>query len=231
VIGFARSGLRMTRRAAATTACAGVLLCSISSLAPESRAAQLSVSIANLRYQPASIVAMVGDTVTWSNEGIIPHTVTSTTGLFDSGHIQGGKRFSMTFANPGTFDYTCTIHPRMHGEVIVHAAGMQGMAMPPPATEPATPPQGAGVTVRLSKRRESHRTLTAISISAPRPGARVLLELYSREHFSWREVAHTLLNSVGEATLSLSPRVHLALRAVVVGAAGQAALISPIVHS
>ena len=30
-----------------------------------------------------------------------------------------GATYSFTFANPGTFDYMCSIHPFMHGTVVV----------------------------------------------------------------------------------------------------------------
>ncbi|SNQ61792.1 Putative blue (Type 1) copper domain protein (fragment) [Candidatus Methanoperedens nitroreducens] len=49
-----------------------------------------------------------------------PHTVTSTSGIFDSGSIGNGQTFSYTFNTAGTFEYSCIVHPSMqHGKVIV----------------------------------------------------------------------------------------------------------------
>ncbi|HEU5221381.1 MAG TPA: plastocyanin/azurin family copper-binding protein, partial [Candidatus Nitrosotalea sp.] len=42
--------------------------------------------------------------------------------LFDSGLIKKGAEFKFTFANAGTFDFFCTVHPWMTGQVIVGAA-------------------------------------------------------------------------------------------------------------
>ena len=39
--------------------------------------------------------------------------------LFDSGAIPSGKTFEFTFSNPGKYNYFCTIHPWMMGQVIV----------------------------------------------------------------------------------------------------------------
>ncbi|MDE1728765.1 MAG: hypothetical protein KGI02_03630 [Thaumarchaeota archaeon] len=39
--------------------------------------------------------------------------------LFDSGTIQSGKTFEFTFSNAGTYNYFCTIHPWMTGQVII----------------------------------------------------------------------------------------------------------------
>ncbi|MDE1817670.1 MAG: PEFG-CTERM sorting domain-containing protein, partial [Thaumarchaeota archaeon] len=58
------------------------------------------------------------------------HYVTSgqpsdnTTGtVFDSGNlIKPGGTYQFTFANAGTFNYFCTVHPWMTGQVIVGAA-------------------------------------------------------------------------------------------------------------
>jgi plastocyanin len=47
------------------------------------------------------------------------HTVTAADGKFDSGLIQPGGRWSHTFTQPGTYDFTCTPHPFMKGVVIV----------------------------------------------------------------------------------------------------------------
>ena len=56
----------------------------------------------------------VGDTVTWTNDGALPHTVTAVKGTFDSGPaekpIDVGKDFKFTFTKAGTFPYYCRLH-------------------------------------------------------------------------------------------------------------------------
>jgi plastocyanin len=38
---------------------------------------------------------------------------------FGSGALAQGASFSFTFARPGTYAYHCSIHPSMHGSVVV----------------------------------------------------------------------------------------------------------------
>ncbi len=79
-----------------------------------------TVTIQNFAFNPVTITISKGQTVTWTNMDTVPHTVTSTTGVFDSGPISPGKTFSYTFNNAGTFEYSCTIHPSIpHGTVVV----------------------------------------------------------------------------------------------------------------
>lgn len=60
-----------------------------------------------------------GTTVTWKNLDGTAHTVTSTKSAFDSGNIDQGKSYSRTFAELGTYNYICTIHPYMKGTIKV----------------------------------------------------------------------------------------------------------------
>ncbi|HEX5474595.1 MAG TPA: plastocyanin/azurin family copper-binding protein [Vicinamibacterales bacterium] len=66
---------------------------------------------------PLTVTA--GTTVTWVNADNTTHTATSDNGVFNSGNINPGGRFSTTFATAGTFAYHCTIHPNMVGTVKV----------------------------------------------------------------------------------------------------------------
>jgi plastocyanin len=60
-----------------------------------------------------------GGTVTWTNSGKAPHTVTADNGSFDSGIFGAGKSFSHVFQTEGTYTYVCTLHPQMTGSVRV----------------------------------------------------------------------------------------------------------------
>ncbi len=70
---------------------------------------------------PISVVVGVNNTITWTNDDTMPHTVTSRTGLFDSGMIEPGSSWTYTFDTPGTYAYYCTLHPWMTGIVMVEA--------------------------------------------------------------------------------------------------------------
>jgi len=85
-----------------------------------------AVSIVDFAFQPASVEIATGGTVTWTNTGQAPHTVTADDGSFDSGTLSPGATFSQTFATAGTFTYHCNIHPQMTATVIVGGPGGSG---------------------------------------------------------------------------------------------------------
>ena len=77
------------------------------------------------QYSPRqiSVVLGVNNTVTWKSRSISYDSVTSRTGIFDSGPIPPGGSFTFTFDSPGTYEYYCVYHPWMTGEVVVLAPG------------------------------------------------------------------------------------------------------------
>ncbi len=83
------------------------------------------VSIQQFRHP--DVVVAVGTTVRWTNLDQSTHTVTlGSNGVpsdgFDSGFVRGGATFEFTFDTPGTFAYTCTIHPNMNATIQVGEA-------------------------------------------------------------------------------------------------------------
>src|SRR5438105_2072811 len=77
-------------------------------------------------YEPSPITVKSGTAVKWINEDSSLHTVNSglpeqgSVGtIFDSSIISPGQTFTHTFAKTGTFDYSCTLHPFMRGQVLV----------------------------------------------------------------------------------------------------------------
>lgn len=85
---------------------------------PQQEAEGPSVSMENTTFSPESLTILTGQEVTWVNNDSVNHTVTRE-GSFDSGNISPGASFSHTFKEPGVYDYECTIHPSMRGEIIV----------------------------------------------------------------------------------------------------------------
>jgi len=77
------------------------------------------VGIDNFAFAPATLTVKAGSTVTWTNHDEEPHTVAATDGSFHSPGMGTGATFSHTFPTAGTFDYVCSIHPMMHGTVVV----------------------------------------------------------------------------------------------------------------
>ncbi len=79
-------------------------------------------TISDFQFSPATITIHVGDTITWTNNGPTAHTATASDHSFDTGTLQKGQSASHTFTTAGTFAYICTLHPFMHGTVVVQAA-------------------------------------------------------------------------------------------------------------
>jgi amicyanin len=76
------------------------------------------VAIKDYKYAPPALTVRVGATVAWTNEDAVPHSAT-VAGGFDTGLFDKGQTRTITFARAGTFHYICTIHPFMHGTVVV----------------------------------------------------------------------------------------------------------------
>jgi plastocyanin len=77
------------------------------------------IMIKDFMFAPTSVTVKAGSTVTWANKDDEPHTVVSDTGLFRSGAMDTDDTFRFTFDKPGTYHFTCSIHPRMVGTVVV----------------------------------------------------------------------------------------------------------------
>lgn len=77
-----------------------------------------SVDIKNFAFEPKTVTIKLGQTVTWTNQDSAAHTVVGDGGI-DSGDLSKGKSYSKTFDTEGAFNYHCSIHPQMKGQVIV----------------------------------------------------------------------------------------------------------------
>ncbi len=112
---------------------------------PSALAADRSVEARNYVFVPATVTVEVGDTVTWHFSGE-PHTVTSGSGptdprlgtAFDSGLVEPGGTFQVTFTAPGTYRYICLVHidSGMAGTIVV-----QPVAAPTPTPTPTPTPR------------------------------------------------------------------------------------------
>ena len=70
------------------------------------------------RFEPKVIEIDAGQTVTWTNDDNFTHTV-EVEGQ-DDHEVEPGESVEITFDEPGTYDYVCTLHRHdMDGTVIV----------------------------------------------------------------------------------------------------------------
>jgi plastocyanin len=81
----------------------------------EGQGVVVPVSIQDGYFDPDNLTVPSGTTILWTNEGNLPHSVTSDVGLFDSGLLYPGERFQVTLYGQGTTTYHCS--PNMMGTV------------------------------------------------------------------------------------------------------------------
>ena len=78
------------------------------------------VKVDNFSFAPATLTIPVGAKVTWTNKDDVPHTVVSTNNAFThSPALDTDESFSYTFTKSGTYEYYCSVHPKMVGKIVV----------------------------------------------------------------------------------------------------------------
>jgi plastocyanin len=79
-----------------------------------------SLGIANFKFTPATLTVSRGARITVTNRDTTAHTTTADDGKsFDTGTIDPGSSKTITLSKAGTYKLHCTIHPFMHGTIVV----------------------------------------------------------------------------------------------------------------
>lgn len=78
------------------------------------------VEIHGLEFIPATIAASPGDTISFVNKDVMPHTATSDSGAWDSGTIEAGEEWTLDVEAGFGGDFACTFHPSMTGVLSVN---------------------------------------------------------------------------------------------------------------
>jgi plastocyanin len=76
----------------------------------------------SLTFTPPTLTVNAGETVMFAF-GSVPHNVFFAAQAGAPDNIEGTNAnvsIQRSFATAGTYDYTCHIHPSMHGTVVVH---------------------------------------------------------------------------------------------------------------
>jgi 5'-nucleotidase / UDP-sugar diphosphatase len=89
---------------------------------PETTDITLKVDIQKYIFAPKDMQIGLGSTVKWTNSSSLDHTITSSTGLFDSGTLSQNGTFSFKFNQIGTYTYYCKFFPTMTGTITVKPA-------------------------------------------------------------------------------------------------------------
>lgn len=92
--------------------CTAFLLC----FAPATAMAEDHViEIEGFEFSSDDLDVAIGDTVTWVNRDVAPHTATAVDGSWDSGPLAQGEEWTFTIETAGALYYQCSFHPIMKG--------------------------------------------------------------------------------------------------------------------
>lgn len=118
----ARPGWRMGAIVLAVIALAlalGGISSGAASAGETARASRIAtVNIVNFAFKPGTLAVGAGSKVVFSNTSSRTHTATRG-GSFSTGRIKPGRSVGIRFNRKGTFAYHCSIHPFMHGKIVV----------------------------------------------------------------------------------------------------------------
>lgn len=145
----------------------------------------VNVSVANHRFDPATVTLAEGDTVLWDFIGPdTNHTVTSDDGQamsFDSDpdgtpNHRIGDGYAVTFNQPGTWTYHCRVHSGMRGTVEVQDIA-DVVVTAPEVSNLRVEPRGRRLRVRYRISEASGIRITIRRVSRTGRFGRVLREI------------------------------------------------------
>lgn len=79
----------------------------------------VTIAMRDNTFDPATRTVERGTTVRWVNQGSTQHNTRAGTNAWQSDNLSPGEDFEVTLQNPGTYDYTCSLHQGMNGSIVV----------------------------------------------------------------------------------------------------------------
>ena len=78
------------------------------------------IGIDNFDFTPKVLTVKAGTRVTWINKDDVPHLIVSTQNKFHASPVlDTDQRYSATLSTRGSYDYFCSLHPKMQGKIVV----------------------------------------------------------------------------------------------------------------
>ena len=78
------------------------------------------IEIKDFAFNPQTLTVKSGEKVTWINRDEEPHTIVSVEKQFKkSTALDTDQEFTITAGAPGTYNYFCSVHPKMTGTIVV----------------------------------------------------------------------------------------------------------------
>ena len=81
---------------------------------------QNRIEIKDFAFNPQTLTVKSEEKVTWINRDEEPHTIVSVEKQFKkSTALDTDQEFTITAGAPGTYNYFCSVHPKMTGTIVV----------------------------------------------------------------------------------------------------------------
>lgn len=77
------------------------------------------IEISGFKFNPDRLEVSVGDTITWINLDIAPHTATASEGGWDTGELVKGAQASIIVSANMDTSYFCAFHPMMKAQLSI----------------------------------------------------------------------------------------------------------------
>jgi plastocyanin len=78
------------------------------------------IEIKDFMFSPQTLTVKAGEKITWINRDDEPHTVVSVGKKFQkSSALDTDQEFTITASEPGSYQYFCSVHPKMTGTIVV----------------------------------------------------------------------------------------------------------------
>jgi len=77
------------------------------------------IETGDFKFSPTRVEVSVGDTITWVNHDITPHTATAVDGSWDTGELVKGAEASIAVTADMGSGYFCAFHPMMKAQLSI----------------------------------------------------------------------------------------------------------------
>ncbi len=78
------------------------------------------IDIHKMKFQTPILKAKIGDTITWVNKDVVPHTVTALDKSWNSGRLKKGESFTLTISVETRLEYFCLYHRQMKAKITLN---------------------------------------------------------------------------------------------------------------
>jgi len=76
-----------------------------------------TITIRKFKFEPDHIDVHIGDTITWVNQDLAPHTATAEAGDWDTEMLEKTQSKSLQVTEGMTSEYFCVFHRNMKGTI------------------------------------------------------------------------------------------------------------------